>query len=550
MTKGSSTKRHRAKSSRSRGSEVVRGWEKTDEGIWKLTLPHEFFGAYNPYQDLIVGDWFDDKARPHHTGEVYLEGHALGELHLLDQVIETPFTWYTESDQSHTYIYAHFGASDPNDQLVEINVRESCFYPDQPGRNYITVRGFRMRHAATQWPAPTAEQIGLIGTHWSKGWIIEENVISDSKCAGITLGKDRASGHNVWTQDPSRDGAIHYNEVIERALESGWSRESIGSHIVRQNTIYDCEQSGICGSLGAIFSEISENHIYRIHVKRQFSGAEMAGIKIHAAIDVTIQGNRVHHSWGGLWLDWMAQGARVTGNLFYDNSLYDLFVEVNHGPFLIDNNLFLSQCNLWDWSQGGAFVHNLFGGELLCRTEFSLYTPHHRPHSTLVVGKSNIKGGDHRFYNNIFVGDGTAGEKQREEKDPKISRGYGTWVYEPREFPVMAGGNVYYSGARPYGAESDACTLPEADPKPTVTEEGPQVYLSFAVDESLHRARTQVVTSETLGTTVVSGLPFENPDGSPISVDVDFFGKKRDRLPPLPGPFDHVEIGANRMKLA
>ena len=37
----------------------------------------------------------------------------------------------------------------------------------------------------------------------------------------------------------------------------------------------------------------------------------------------------------------MAQGTRVTGNLFHDNR-EDMFVEVDHGPFLVDNNLFLS----------------------------------------------------------------------------------------------------------------------------------------------------------------------------------------------------------------
>ena len=46
-----------------------------------------------------------------------------------------------------------------------------------------------MRHAATPWAPPTAEQVGLIGTHWSKGWIIEDNVVSHSICSGIALGK-------------------------------------------------------------------------------------------------------------------------------------------------------------------------------------------------------------------------------------------------------------------------------------------------------------------------------------------------------------------------
>ena len=39
----------------------------------------------------------------------------------------------------------------PNKELVEINVRPTVFFPKKTGINYITVRGFKMAHAATQW---------------------------------------------------------------------------------------------------------------------------------------------------------------------------------------------------------------------------------------------------------------------------------------------------------------------------------------------------------------------------------------------------------------
>ncbi|MDE3168047.1 MAG: DUF1565 domain-containing protein, partial [Acidobacteriota bacterium] len=178
-----------------KGSEVIRGWKEFRPGVWKAVVPNTLFGKYNPYKDVIAGDWFNDKGRPHHTGEVYLDGKSLWESNLMERVLEPQSghgTWFVESDDQYTYLYANFEGRDPNRGIVEINVRDSCFYPDAPGRNYITVRGFHMSQAATQWAAPTAEQIGLIGTHWSKGWIIENNVISDSKCSGITLGKDRA----------------------------------------------------------------------------------------------------------------------------------------------------------------------------------------------------------------------------------------------------------------------------------------------------------------------------------------------------------------------
>jgi hypothetical protein len=91
--------------------------------------------------------------------------------------------------------------------------------------------------------------------------------------------------------------------------------------------------------MGAAFSVIENNHIYNIWTKRQFSGAEIGGIKFHAAIDTKIEKNRIHDTGRGLWLDWMAQGTRVSKNLMYNNDLEDLFMEVNHGPTLVDNNL-------------------------------------------------------------------------------------------------------------------------------------------------------------------------------------------------------------------
>ena len=69
------------------GSEVVRGWKPFSTGVWKATLPNSFFGKYNPYTDLIAGDWFTNKGRPHHTGEVYLNGKSLYETHLLERVL-------------------------------------------------------------------------------------------------------------------------------------------------------------------------------------------------------------------------------------------------------------------------------------------------------------------------------------------------------------------------------------------------------------------------------------------------------------------------------
>ena len=55
----------------------------------------------------------------------------------------------------------------------------------------------------------------------------------------------------------------------------------------------------------------------------------MAGIKFHGAIDVEISRNHIYRTTLGIWLDWMAQGAHVTGNLLNGNHQCDLFIEVD-----------------------------------------------------------------------------------------------------------------------------------------------------------------------------------------------------------------------------
>lgn len=535
-----------------KGSEEIKGWEKVEGYVWKVTLPNSFFGSYNPYKDLITGDWFNNHGRDHHTGEVFLNGKSFYEKESLDKVknpvamkgiadtIGSTYTWYCQSDDANTTIWANFHGANPNKELVEISTRPTCFYPSEPGINYLTLSGFNISQAATQWGAPTAEQIGMVATHWNKGWIIENNTISDSKCSGITLGKERATGHNVWSENPSRDGSLHYIEVTFNTLRNGWNKENIGSHIVRNNTIFNCEQTGMCGSMGAAFSTVENNHIYNIWTKRQFSGAEIGGIKFHAAIDTEIRGNRIHNSGRGIWLDWMTQGTHVTGNLLYNNDQDDLFVEVSHGPFMVDNNILASPTSMLLVSEGGTMVHNLILGRIHRMPDLGRYTPYHLAHSTEVKGLSITLGGDDRYYNNIFATNwGTEQENQSNDV-------YGMQVYDKANQPSFAAGNVYYNGAKEYKNETDFTTNASLVPQCTIEEKGSEVFLNIVLDDK--RPKTEVVTTDRLGKTTLVELPFEQADGTPYVIDTDYFGAKRSAAP-SPGPFETPGSGAVRLKV-
>jgi alpha-N-arabinofuranosidase len=513
-----------------KGSEIIKDWHKLQNDTWKVTIPNDFFGDFNPYSDLISGDWFNPKGRKHHTGAVYLKGHWLIEAANLDDVLKpiamTPL-WFANVDETNTTIWAQFDSVNPNNNEVEINVRQAVFYPDKPGVDFITVRGFTMMHAATPWAPPTAEQIGLIGTHWSKGWIIEKNDISYSICVGITLGKYGDQWDNT-----SQNTAEGYVKTIERALKNGWSKKNIGHHIVRNNHISHCEQAGLVGSMGAVFSSITDNVIHDIHIRQLFTGAEMAGIKIHAAIDTEISRNHIYRTCRGIWLDWMAQGARVTRNLLHDNKASeDLFMEVNHGPYLIDNNIFLSGRSLFDMSQGGAYAHNLFAGSIRLRPELRRETPYHKAHTTEVAGLLNIKGGDDRFYNNLFI-------------HPSSLDGY-----DKAAMPIQAEGNVYYNGAKSWFKETNFIENSEFDPQLKLVEEGDNVFLHVTLDDYFHALDPPLVTTGLLGRAKVPNVTYENPDGSPLKIDIDYFGEKRNIVAPSPGPFENTGKGRFRLKV-
>jgi hypothetical protein len=677
-----------------KGSEIAKGWEKVDGSVWKVTLPNSLFGSFNPYSDLIRGDWFNNKKRPHHTGAVYLNGDWLVEAASMEDLFKEPKgkakpdagylynlawfaiganteakripaaghsasagvqptklaaaagvegeglgwikdgawarydnlslngattlsfqvssassggvlearadspegkllgsidvkptgdwgkwmtlkmalkplpgaqslclrfrstlvpgsvdpLWFAKVEKENTTIWAQFKEADPNEQLVEINVRQAVFYPEKTGINYLTVRGFDLQHAATPWAPPTAEQIGLIGTHWSKGWIIENNSVSYSICSGITLGK---YGDEFDNKAGSAEG---YVGTIKRATANGWNGETIGHHVVRGNTISHCEQTGICGSLGAIFSVISDNTIHDIHVRGLFGGAEMAGIKIHGAIDTEISRNRIYRSVFGIWLDWMAQGTQITRNLLYDNGS-DLFLEVNHGPFLVANNIFLSSISMESYSQGGAFFHNLFAGNISQKAYEGRKTPYMKPHSTEVLALNDNPSGDYRFINNIFVKHGTLSAYYKATlptevvREIEASRG-NLSTYDKATLPMQLTGNVFFKGTTHCAKEQDPVMNTDADPELTWKETNGVLALQMTLKEGWAGARNRpIVTTKLLGTTAISKLPFVQFDGSPVRVSDDYFGKQRSEPNPAPGPFKELGLGTQIINL-
>lgn len=570
-----------------KGSERIENWQQVEGNVWKVVLSESFFGNYNPYRDILSGDWLIwPKDRFLHPGEVYMNGKAFYEAASLDEVknpvkretgAAAPWTkreeallhpedsiyqWFAEVDDEYTTIYANFQGKNPNEEETEINVRKCCFYPEKTGRNYITVRGFEIAQAASPWTPPTADQPGMVGTNWSKGWVIEDNIIHDAKCSGISIGKEASTGHNLCTRLHRKPGYQYQMEAVFRARQIGWSKETIGSHVIQNNTIYDCGQNGVVGHMGCVFSTIRNNHIYNIGAKHEYFGYEIAGIKLHAAIDVCIEHNRIHDSSLGTWLDWQAQGTRVSKNLYYRNDR-DFMIEVTHGPYVVDNNIFASDYNFDNIAQGGLYIHNLCCGTMRREPVLDRSTPYHFPHTTEVAGSALVYSGDDRFFQNIFLGGAPTyteqskygtdfynghPESMEEYIHQIVSKGNGDHEqFDLVKQPVYMNGNAYLEGAKPYEKEQN-CYVKESGNKVCIKEDGENGYLEINVDKEMLELATKVYASSEFEPPRITEAAYENPDGSSIIFDTDYKDVSRG-VKPVVGPFAELSEGVNRIQI-
>ncbi|MBR4224301.1 MAG: right-handed parallel beta-helix repeat-containing protein, partial [Oscillospiraceae bacterium] len=358
----------------------------------------------------------------------------------------------------------------------------------------------------------------------------------------------------------------------------------VGSHIIRRNEIHHCEQGGIIGRMGGVFSVIEDNHIHHINNMMELGGAEVAGIKLHAAIDVIMRRNHIHHCVMGIWTDWEAQGTRITQNLLHDNMRpafaeqlkggmgpQDIFVEVGHGPTLIDNNILLSEETLRMPTEGLALVHNLICGSFTsidegCDTvvEGKLrqrYTPYHIPHRTEVMGFMTILHGDDRFYNNIFV---QRFHRPEGTEDPEYYRvgthrfddfpTYDEWIDQfdvgsdtpdmgklaAGHFgylPVWCGGNVFLGGAVPSKKHDKDALVNDTD---AVSIELTGTDAEPLLETDLYRLigsyTAGMISTDTLGEAFEPEQRFEDAYGRDIVFDTDYRGDHRG-VRVLPGPF-------------
>ena len=219
-------------------------------------------------------------------------------------------------------------------------------------------------------------------------------------------------------------------------------------------------------------------------------------------------------------------------------------------------------------------VHNLICGAFTCVGGGTgpRYTPYHMPHRTEVMGFMTILHGDDRFYNNIFVQkwpakpfvtlrDSSEGTDQENREvgthvmDDYIT--YDEWIKmfdmdsetpdmvklapaHDHSLPVWVDGNVYLNGAKAYKNEAHNLIDTEHAVHVDIEYRDGKPVLSTNLYELLGDFSDGMINSDILGCAFEPEERFENPDGTAITFDRDYFGEHRG-VKVLPGPFATAE---------
>jgi hypothetical protein len=155
--------------------------------------------------------------------------------------------------------------------------------------------------------------------------------------------------------------------------------------------------------------------------------------------------------------------------------------------------------------------------------------------------------GDDRFYNNIFVKNDSNSSTYHIPEEWGGLTGYGLNIYDHAPDPMQVDGNIYLHGALHFAGEKNYVERTDLNPGIQLIEEDSQVVLLMTIEHFSKNYKNQLVTTALLGKVKIPDCGYENPDGTPLKIDTDYFGHRRSETNPSAGPFENPGEGEIRL---
>lgn len=289
-----------------RGSDVwSTGWRHVD-GYWL----HPGMPAFAVQNDPCQGD----TSRCKWLEQVFYDGTPLR------HVMSHPASGQFSVDPSRALSLV----DTPVGHTVEVTTRMRWMVIRSNG---VTIKGFRMRHAANE------AQSGAIASDGYSSVTVESNVLSDAHGAVVSLSD--GAGLKIVRNDISRGG------------QEGIHMSTVADSLVQGNRIHDNNTEA--------FS----------------SGWEAGGMKAATSTTrLTIDRNEVDHNSGpGLWCDGLCRDIIYSNNRVHDNAEEGIKHEISHGAKIFGNAVWQNGTQFNDWGFGaGILVQNSDGCEIYGNT--------------------------------------------------------------------------------------------------------------------------------------------------------------------------------------
>ena len=526
-------------------------------GVYFAELDTNLLEHGNPYHAAIVTGGSprqlaarptQEKAMPLTLGQVFVDGDPLEQVAELEQVHKQAGTWIVSGDGKGIYI--HFPEpGKPAEHLVELSVRNRVFAPRRRGLGYIHVKGFIFEHCANQGPFP---QGGAVSVRSGHHWVIGGNTICYAKTVGLDCGSEYWDGKRIPDTAPE-----------DQRLMIG------GHHLILGNTITD---NGLCGIAGwnhqgtTIFGNvIARNNRLRITKGGSIGWEEYAGIKLHAS-DALIEANLVRDNEAhGIWLDNGYRNARPTRNLVINNRMSGIFIELGTGRCLIDNNIVAGTREKGSFYNGiGVYTHDASGVTVTHNLIMQNAGPGVVMRTVTNRGSRGepVATSQQRIYNNILAGNGQPAVMLPYPSSRARDNRCDYNVFRRAGAPTLLG-NVWSLGT-PSGsaltkklqAALQANGVSKAEwPGPSTWPAVALAHWRLLMGMDAHSVDSASAVTTKLDSGDLSLSLQAGPDllqiGCPAvrGVDRDYFGKGMPTSGRLPGPFQALRQGSNRLSL-
>lgn len=560
-------------------------WSTDRGGVYRLVKDNRYFDSFNPFAERWAAK-SDDYPDYFSCGCVYLGDTDLRQVFTPGDVYDTPLSWYSETEESHTTVWANFGGIDPTNPAshTEINKRKQCITAAW-NLGYITIDGIAITRGCgpktvnfAQYGSRPME--GALSTNGGYRWIIENCKAYQNRGVAIDYGLGSRGHQNANGGEPQRYG--HH-------LIRGCNASDNGTNGVMA---YRGAYTEICNCVFANNNTLNTGLLSEGYVKNVNSGF---GINVH---DNYFYSNQAWDTFS-IWFDCEDDGAQIQNNIIYsagpeghgfsviyweqsggwclcaNNILVNNgFVNISNSNVYMVNNLFLNNTK-------GAFFPGLLDpfksygyngytrvlramkpGTLtpICTrgtdgdSHYESYVRFNKAYGNIFFGIGMTSSSradevadsdyDGHFYEFVNVGDAREKKDVWQATDPNYQATATKYYGNECDYNLYCAGaqklDYQYAAARGYQADAHSLEL-EKDCYCRIEGDRTGCTLTLALSDSATALHPPAVSSAFLGNTALYetlGYDFFAPD-----VNKDFFGKKRDMVNTVPGPFAEMKGG-------